>query len=223
MSSLRFTLLTDGSSDRTLLPILTWLLQESGITADIMGRWADFRSLRRPPTELHDRIRSALDLYPCQLLFVHRDAEGQGRASRVDEITQALGSICRNPGMAVPAVMVIPVRMQEAWLLIDQDAIRRAAGNPAGHIPLDMPDWNRIEALPDPKETLYNLLRVASDLTGRRLRRLNPASLRYRIAELIVDFRPLRNLPAFAALERDLGYIVTHNRWSRSQEGGNGS
>src|SRR5208283_4198439 len=108
-----------------------------------------------------------------------------------------------------------PVRMQEAWLLIDQHAIRRAAGNPASHIPLNMPDLNRIEALPNPKDTLYSLLRVASDFTGRRLHRLNPASLRYRVAELIADFSPLRNLPAFAALEQDLGYMVTHNRWSR--------
>jgi hypothetical protein len=108
--------------------------------------------------------------------------------------------------------------MQEAWLLIDQHAIRRAAGNPAGHIALDMPALNRIEALPDPKATLFRLLRLASDLAGRRLHRLNLASLRYRVAELIVDFSPLRNLPAFAALERDLGYIVKHNGWGCAEE-----
>ena len=214
MGSLRFTLLTDGSSDRTLLPILTWLLQQSGVTADVTGQWADFRFLRQRPNELHDRIRLALDLYPCELLFIHRDAEAQGRDARIIEITQALITIYHRHPTDVPAIFVIPVRMQEAWLLIDEDAIRRAAGNPTGNVPFQMPNLNRIEELPDPKTTLYTLLRTASGLTGRRLRRLNLPWLRHRVAELIVDFSPLYDLPAFEALQNDLTHILAQNHWA---------
>ena len=214
MSSLRFTLLTDGSSDRTLLPILTWLLQQSGVTADVTGQWANFSFLRQRPNELHERILSALDLYPCELLFIHRDAEGQGRAARVSEITQALNTICLRHQMDVPAVFVIPVRMQEAWLLIDEHAIRRAAGNPAGNVQFDKPDLGRIEAIPDPKDRLYNLLRTASGLTGRKLQKLRLPMLRHRVAELITDFSPLCNLPAFVALQRDLTHILAQNHWA---------
>ena len=214
MASLRFTLLADGSSDRTLLPILTWLLQQSGLTADVTGQWADFRALRHPPNELHERILRATELYPCEILFVHRDAEGQGYSARVQEITQALASICYDQQMDVPSVFVIPVRMQEAWLLIDTNAIRRAAGNPSGRAPLVVPNVNHIEAIPDPKSTLHALLRAASGLTGRRLRKLNLPVLRYRVAELIEDFTPLRDLPAFTALERDLIQIISQNHWA---------
>jgi hypothetical protein len=43
-------------------------------------------------------------------------------------------------------------------------ALRRAAGNPAGRSPLSLPPLSKIEAIPDPKETLHELLRVATEL-----------------------------------------------------------
>jgi hypothetical protein len=147
-------------------------------------------------------------------LFIHRDAENQGREVRVEEITQALAMICFERRMEVPSVFVIPVRMQEAWLLIDESSIRRAAGNPSGRIPLNVPQRRHVETVADPKETLYGLLRTASGLTGRRLRRLDLAQSRYRLAELIADFSPLRDFPAFAALDRDVTHVLAQNHWT---------
>jgi len=75
MERLEFTLLSDGSSDAVLLNPLRWLLeQHSSIPAD--GTWAELRLLPSPPTVLRARIERALDLYPCDILFVRRDAEG---------------------------------------------------------------------------------------------------------------------------------------------------
>src|SRR4051812_26771422 len=85
MSALRFTLVSDGSSDRALLPILRWLLIHRDIRAPIVEQWADLRRLRRPPVGLTARIETALDLYPCDLLFIHRDAETAPREQRVAE------------------------------------------------------------------------------------------------------------------------------------------
>ena len=80
MSELRYTLLTDGSSDAALLPILTWLLTTNGVAWAIQAEWADLRRVRRS-RKLADRIILSLALYPCDLLFVHRDAEKEPRES----------------------------------------------------------------------------------------------------------------------------------------------
>ncbi len=101
-------------------------------------------------------------------------------------------------------VPVIPVRMTEAWLLTDESAIRRASGNPNGKVRLDLPPVSRLEALPDPKVELHRLLRVASELTGRRLKRLNEGSAVHRVAEYTESFHQLRELSAFVTLEDEL-------------------
>lgn len=75
MSDLRYTLLCDGGSDRTLLPILEWLLREHHVSYALQPVWADLGRLPRPPKSLSDRISDTIALYPCDLLFVHRDAE----------------------------------------------------------------------------------------------------------------------------------------------------
>jgi hypothetical protein len=92
------------------MPALDWLLAINA-SRPFAGQWADLSRLIVRPQGLPGRITRALDLYPCELLFVHRDAEGASRIARVQEITAALGSI------STPAVCVVPVRMQEAWLL----------------------------------------------------------------------------------------------------------
>ena len=81
-----FTLLSDGSSDRALMPILTWLLRDLGVASAISQSWADLRRIPRPPRTLADRMRKAGELFPCQLLFVHRDAESELPESRRIEI-----------------------------------------------------------------------------------------------------------------------------------------
>jgi hypothetical protein len=75
IDELRYTLLTDGPSDDALIPLLNWLLREQRMARAIKPRWADLRRLRDRPRNLTERIRWALDLYPCDLLFIHRDAE----------------------------------------------------------------------------------------------------------------------------------------------------
>ncbi|NJL05989.1 MAG: hypothetical protein HC911_13995 [Chloroflexaceae bacterium] len=206
MNSLRYTLLTDGSSDQALLPILTWLLRELGVTFPIQPAWADLRCVPKPPRKLDQRIALAVELYPCELLFVHRDAEREDWATRRDEIVKALD----HASITLPAVGVIPVRMQEAWLLTDATAIRKAAGNPNGKRPLSLPAPKTLEALADPKDHLYALLREASELRGRRLQSLNVSFLARRVADFTTDFAALRTLTAFQQLEHELHEQLRH-------------
>lgn len=212
MDELRYTLLSDGRSDQALIPILNWLLRQQLMHCAIQPDWADLSRLPRPPRSLPDRILRTLDLYPCDLLFIHRDAENQPRQIRVDEIKRAMKEMAR--GESCPAVCVVPVRMQEAWLLFDEVALRRAAGNQHGRWSLHFPPTSRLEETSDPKSLLYELLREASGLAGRRRRRF-PARLHARrVAEFITDFAPLRALPAFRALESDLRQIIDQKRWA---------
>lgn len=214
MKELTFTLVTDGSSDDVLLYMLTWLLRVNGVTMALQPVWADTRQAHLPhPATLTDRLRVALDLYPCDLLFVHRDAEREPRSHRVAEIQRALELL---PAQTQPpqAVCVVPVRMQEAWLLFDEAAIKYAAGNGAFRGSLDLPPLRELESLPDPKTTLYDALRRASNLRGRRLHTFPVSQRARRVAELIDDFSPLRALPAFSALERDVQDAVAVAHWT---------
>ena len=199
---IRFTLVADGSSDRALVPVLVWLLREHFGNIPIHREFADLRRLLNPPRKLDDRIARSIELYPCDLLFVHRDAERETIDKREAEIRESLG---RSPiDKALPVVCVVPVRMQEAWLLVDKSALRKAAGNPRGRRPLQVPDPKTLEDLPDPKQTLHELLRQASELQGRRLKGFNRdvRTRVYRVAQEIGAFGLLRGLRAFRRLER---------------------
>jgi hypothetical protein len=205
MNGLRFTLLSDGSSDQVLIPILRWLLSRHGIAKPVVPAWADLSRLPHPPQKLSDRIRVALDLYPCDLLFIHRDAERMRLETRKSEIRAAVQDLAE---LTPLAVCVIPVRMQEAWLLIEEAAIRHAAGNPHGQGPLLMPKVRELEQIADPKAVLHDLLRQASGLHGRRLRKFAIRAGVRLVTEVTRDFSPLLQLRAFQELDAELRETV---------------
>ena len=207
MKMLKYTLLSDGSSDQALLPILSWVLHAQSNELEVQSEWADLRLLPTPPQTLVTKIARGIELYPCNILFIHRDAESQSPQLRVDEIQRAIDEAAQ--AQTLPThVCVVPVRMQEAWLLFDEMAIRYAAGNPNGNVPITLPPLDHLEELPSPKAELYQLLRQASGRTGRRLKRFQPNKQVRRIPDFIDDFSPLRALSAFATLETDVARII---------------
>ena len=213
MEELRYTLLSDGPADKALMPILTWLLRQYVPNLPIQSSWADLRRLPRPPRELNERIQESIRLYPCDLLFVHRDAETVSLEVRLNEIKQAGldASIEDEPSTVV---CVVPVRMTEAWLLFDIDAIRQAAGNPNGTVPLNLPNLSKVEALPNPKRVLHDILREATELNTRRKKRFDTNKAVQRIPEFIEDFSPLRRLSAFIALEEEVKETIESQHWN---------
>lgn len=212
MKFFNFTLLSDGSSDKALIPHLTWLLKQNGLALPIVPAWADLSRIRKTPVGLVQRIERSIELYPCELLFIHRDAERENPDNRREEIADALTNLDKKIAKP-PSICVVPVRMQEAWLLFDESAIRRASANPHGNSTLNLPRMRNIERLPDPKETLYELLKTASEKTGRRLKQFNIRHSAVRVSELIEDFSPLRNLSAFRQLESDVKTVIDNNDW----------
>lgn len=206
MNRLSFTLISEGSSDRALIPHLTWLLEQNGIQIPIDSEWADLRFLPEKPQGLVEKIKISFDLYPCQILFIHRDSDRESVANRKNEIENAVTEVFGDNSPVF--ICVVPVKMQEAWLLFDQSAIRRAAANPRGSVRLNLPKLNSLERIANPKNILYNLLKDASELHGRHLRRLNFSHSASQVSQNIVDFSPLRRLSAFQLLENDIKQVV---------------
>src|SRR5437016_3476002 len=122
--TLQATLVTDGTSDVVLVRVLEWLTAQL-TTTEIEIRWADLRGLREKPQGLSERLVLATRLYPCGILFVHRDAENQDPELRRAEVLAANTTGCGH-------VCIVPVRMQEAWLLHNEAALREAADRPSG-------------------------------------------------------------------------------------------
>ncbi len=203
MTVLTYTLVADGPSDRSLGPIINWAISQAPASNTILidSQFADFRESQEVPQGLVERIRRAVAEFPCDVLFIHRDAEREPPVRRRNEIEEAV----REVGVQ-PVICIVPVRMTEAWLLFDEAAIRRAAGNPNGNTPLRLPPLHKLDSLPDPKALLQDALLTASGATGRRLKQFHRdiRSHRYRVAELIEDYSPLRRLAAFNDFERDI-------------------
>lgn len=211
MSQLRYTLLSDGPSNKVLLPIINWLLQIYLPNVAIQDKWADLGRLPKPPPKdnFSERISWSIKLFPCDFLFIHRDAEGEHPDQRVREINEAVQTAQSSGIQVPPTIYIVPVRMLEAWFLFDVSAIRNAAGNPSSTQSLNLPRFVTLENIPDPKEVLYKLLRDASGLHGRRLKSFNPHSAFHRIPGFIEDFGRLRELTAFQRLENDIKQTIS--------------
>ncbi|GAB4531636.1 MAG: hypothetical protein Tsb0014_15300 [Pleurocapsa sp.] len=207
MENLRYTLISDGSSDRAFIPILDWLLKDLKCNY-FQGKWADFSRDPKHPKSLTDKITRAIELYPCDLLFIHRDAEKEPRENRVREIEKA---ILQANITTVPVVCLIPIRMLEAWLLFDEVAIRKAAGNPKGKSTIQLPAVNKIENLPNPKDILITQLKQASE--SKRFKDREARKAIHRLADLISDYSTLDKLSAFQALKQDLSETLNANDW----------
>lgn len=193
------TLVTDGTSDKMLLQPLMWLLQQHLPDWQIEINYAD---LSRIPAKakLATRLRGAVDLFPCDVLFIHRDAEKMTYAERIQEISAAYAA----SGLAVPYIEVVPVRMTEAWMMHDEEAIRVAADNPNGKVVLHLPNHTQLHKLTNPKADLEKILTDASELNKRRLKKFKPRQRMHRLSELIEDFSPLRAQDSFWRLEQKI-------------------
>lgn len=202
MRHIQFTLFAEGPTDRALLPILDWAIRES-IEPDTVGHEFLPKSELREEFTMAERLETAVKIFPCDILFVHRDADKQKPELRYDEIGRAIAELVAK-GIAVPHVCVVPIRMTEAWLLLDESAIRRAAANPNGTEALHIPKVKQLETIPDPKARLHEVLRNASGKRGRRRASFDVQEAAALVPEFIASFVPLRQLGAFARLEADL-------------------
>jgi hypothetical protein len=188
--------------------IIQWLFDDLYPRLPCIGNFADLRDMKNHPSvgNVVKRINEAGKLYPFDILFYHRDAEKNDRdiiKKRKDEI---LGKIDQQ--LASKLVCVVPITMMETWLLIDRDAIKKAAGNRNYAGTVDLPALSKLESIKDPKTKLHQTLSMTSGAKGRRLKTLNIHHAVHLVAENIKDYSPLRELSAFREFEKDLKTAV---------------
>jgi hypothetical protein len=209
MSEIRYTLISDGSSDSTLLEVIKWLFNDIYPTLSANGGVCDFGRFPNPPRngDVAQRVRTAMQISPYDICFYHRDAESidveASLSRRTSEIKDVLSEEVKNV-----VVCVIPVKMMESWLLIDREAIKKAASNRNYDGNLDLPRLNRLESHQTPKDTLHNLLRQATNNNKRRLKNFKVDRAVHLVAEYIEDYSPLRELEAFRVFEAEMRRVV---------------
>lgn len=198
MSVISISIICDGTSDFCLRNIIEWITDDK--FPDQSFRLSIAREVIPANDPLNIRLQKAVKAYEPDILVCHRDAENQTHAFRESEINSAktLGNI------SISVVPAVPIRMTESWLLTNEYAIRCASNNKNGDTPLSLPKHSDIENLSDPKAVLFEALKKASNLNGRRLQKFDVYRARSRVASLTTDFSVLQKLNSFVKFEAEL-------------------
>lgn len=200
--------LGEGSSDLPLADIVRGLLLDQGVILRMTAPDLSLIPGRRLRRDVESKVRAGLMLLDGvpDVLVLHRDAD----TPEVDPRRAELFEACEAVGLTCPLVPIVPVRMTEAWLLLDAQAIRMVAGNPRGRVPLHLPKLGEVERLADPKQLLQESLLAAADATGRRheqTRRRFPAHRR-QLLERLDRSGPVTGLASFRALTDDVARVA---------------
>ena len=192
-----FAFLCEGSSDTGLIAHLETLLMHFG-AQEVTGM-PDTRK-GTIPARLRQLLTEATEA-GIDMVFIHRDSDGPDRDGREREIRRGV----EESGFPHPFIPVIPVQETEAWLLLDEQAIRDVVAS-KGKQPLKLPKPNAIEGARNPKEILQKALLAASETSGRRLKKEKNSFSRHRrvLMQRLDPFGAVRNLPSWQCLERDI-------------------
>jgi hypothetical protein len=119
----RILFLGEGTSDSGITVHVRRIATDHGHEVVITDPLMD--SLPPPPRKtISAKLETIKELGGVyDLIVIHRDADRAGRGDRIDEIRSASKGIMPD----TPCVPVIPIRMTEAWLLLNEAEIRRVA------------------------------------------------------------------------------------------------
>ena len=195
--SVSFAFLCEGSSDRGLIAHLETLLVHFG-AQEATGMPGPQKGTI--PARLQQLLAEATGA-GINMVFIHRDSDGPDREGREREIRQGV----EESGFPHPFIPVIPVQETEAWLLLDEQAIRDVVAS-KGKQPLRLPKPNAIEGTRKPKEILQKALLAASETSGRRLKKEKNSFNHHRrmLLQRFDPFGAVRDLPSWQRLERDI-------------------
>jgi hypothetical protein len=208
---IHFVLIGEGSSDNGLIPHLEKLCIEAGAD-EVSGTSPDFQRVSELiGSRIEAKIRATFLLEPgANLIFIHRDADSRNPNPRYKEIYLAT----RAASWTQPYVAVVPVQETEAWLLLDEGAIRQIAQRPSGRGALSLPRPKRVESVASPKEKLQRALISACELKGRRLERFKRNFSAHR--QLLLQRLPiggnLNQVLSWVRLRRDLERVIRRMR-----------
>lgn len=211
---INFILVAEGTSDNALIPHLEQLCIKCG-ASEVSGAAIDFSRLPvRVGNGISDKLSEARRLAPeANLFFIHRDADAVDASPRLQEVED----VVTTSALDCAWIAVVPVQEIEAWLLLDEDAIRRVVSKPRGTIPLDLPNARNVEEVVNPKEYLQQILLQASEATGRRLQkcRRNFGIHRKMLLERLSADGPLYAIPSWRRMHDELCKVIAALNCSR--------
>ncbi len=202
-----FLFVGEGPSDAALVPHLEELCvlcgadEASGVAPDLGSL------LEEPARKVRPKLQAAMALEPnADLIFVHRDADSTDPEPRYREISKAESGL----GLGERVVPVVPVQETEAWILLEEEEIRRVADNPNGRVELDLPSPSRVEGIASPKERLFRTIEIAAGLSGRRRARFKRSLPRRRrlLLERLSPTGLVTQLPGWQRLKKELGQAI---------------
>lgn len=159
----------EGSSDDPLARLVSDAFILRGVDADIRSLGAD--RLGAEGKDIPTKIRTAKKLFSdFDFVVIHRDCDNQEPHVRIEEISSAVEETL---GADFPTIEVVPRTMTEAWLLLNESAIRKVAGKPNSRKSLDLPKPKNVEGVRDPKKMLEEAILTASDESGRRRQKIS--------------------------------------------------
>lgn len=198
VSRVTFFLLCEGSSDEPLVEHIETLVARLGVP-EVLG------IPRSGGGSVSEKLAAIRDEgVAFDFVVVHRDADGRDADARLAEVRDALAQT------GLLGCPLVPVQMTEAWLLVDETAIRAAVGRPSGREPLGLPRRASIEAQHDPKAVLKSALVTAAGGTGRRHKQAVRQWSSYRrilLQRLDID-GPVTELASWRQLVDDLTAVV---------------
>jgi hypothetical protein len=200
---IHFILVGEGPSEEGLVPHIERLCIGCGAD-EVIGVAPDFAMI--PGHKGHsvaEKLRTVVEYEPsANLIIIHRDADNRDPEPRHREIRTAVEEV----ELRCHWVAAVPVQETEAWLLVDQDAIRVVAGKPTGKVALGLPSAGRVEELHDAKQSLKHALVTASELSGRRAERFRShfSMKRRQLLQQLVPGGALEKVPSWRRFRDEL-------------------
>jgi hypothetical protein len=208
VSVLVLALFAEGATDNRFLPVV---IQRSTQKL-IATRGRDTTDVLEPlivsvSTEIRGGDERILDAARqtegYHALIIHADADHPTRDRALTERFQPGLLLVQEEDINHHLVPLIPIRMTEAWVLADPEALLKVIGTRMTINDLGLPSHpHQIESDPDPKQTLNGVIQRATAQRGRR-RKLEAADIFAPMARTI-SLERLQGVPAYQQFVDDI-------------------
>jgi hypothetical protein len=213
MIALVLALYAEGRTDERFLPVVIRrtvehiLAQHGRIDVDVLEPIIVNHNIDRKFSTRAERILEAAHrAHGFHALIVHADADHPTPERALKErfmpghdlVQKAKDRVCNR------LLPIIPVRMTEAWMLVDSEALRKVIRTNIDEQALGLPTRARqIESDPDPKQTLHQILQNALAHYPRRRRGIVLGTIYEPLARQL-SLERLSALPAYQQFVKDM-------------------